>query len=935
MKKRLVTLLAGLLTVLSMGFGLAQFSDVPAGHWAKEAVEALAAKGIIVGFPDGTYRGNETLTRYQAALIIYRLLQQIEEELKAKGESPTMEAMAPEDLEALKNAVQELAAELAALGVRVSALEDSAATKEDIARLEAMIQELKAMPMPEVEPGMDAAALQDLADRVEAASIAADTALAQAQQLAEQLEALAQDVEGVKGDLAALGTQVEANAQAIQALNELAVLLNQDVLALQDRVTALEKLVGGGAELPDLEQFATKEDVAAVQEFAAALRSDLVGLSEKVSKLEGQVAELSRVQYSIKGSLSATYGTVVTNTANNFDIDRLFPNTFSTGVFGSATSNVQRGDSNQGNISYGGASLSFGLKNTAPSAQGLAVSEASASFGIDAFTGTFSGTPTIYFNEAKVKGSVDGQPFSVAYSRENSAFKFNDYLFANDRDTEAANPRQGMVATFSATKFPLAPEVTLVTGVAGTTAKDGSPALAAGNYFGVRTAVKPFSGLNLALNYATNLGNKSAIGVDGGLEVGPVSLTGLWVSSQAPGAPVANFFDNTLSNWAYYVQGEAKLGPVSLSANYHAVDPLYADGQAGMSENEDTTYYGGVKAGAPYGDDTRGFGVQLSGGVGPVGIKGYVESEGDYSLSPGSVKDALGVAATLGSFRGFSLTGFYNAAFTGGTGYLSLTTPSDAINPGTTYYYTIENQKYSSSWGVRVAHDGKAQDALVPSLNLTLQYANFYVSGYNDIQAYFNLANPLKLAFLNLSPGFRYHSFTQATPATAPTGDYTTLKAGAQVSTDPILFGLALDGAVSYRKTDYAGNGSVVANPTTTYELYWRAGVKINDFLAPKLNFSVAYAHYEGDRLAGVGLPVVGSGNQAFNFARDRVYRSPDPIAAPWLATPGTQAGQLEGFYLEAKYYNLTVAYGEFALGPLGSFTDYGRGFKISYNVDF
>ena len=175
MKKRLVTLLAGLLTVLSMGFGLAQFSDVPAGHWAKEAVEALAAKGIILGFPDGTFRGNENLTRYQAALLIYRLLQQIEEELKTQGTSPTMEALAPEDLEALKNAVQELAAELASLGVRVSALEDSAATKEDIARLEAMIAELKAQPMP--EPGMDQAALKDLMDRVEAASIAADTAL--------------------------------------------------------------------------------------------------------------------------------------------------------------------------------------------------------------------------------------------------------------------------------------------------------------------------------------------------------------------------------------------------------------------------------------------------------------------------------------------------------------------------------------------------------------------------------------------------------------------------------------------------------------------------------------------------------------------------------------------------------------------------------------
>ena len=278
MKKRLVTLLAGLLTVLSMGFGLAQFSDVPAGHWAKEAVEALAAKGIILGFPDGTFRGNENLTRYQAALLIYRLLQQIEEELQTQGTSPTMEALAPEDLEAPKNAVQELAAGLASLGVRVSALEDSAATEEDIARLEAMIAELKAQPMP--EPGMDQAALKDLMDRVEAASIAADTALAQAQQLAERLDALAQDVEGVKGDLAGLRSQVEANADAIQALNELAVLLNQDVLSLQDRVTALEKLVSGGQELPDLEQFATKEDVAAVQEFAAALRSDPVGLSE-------------------------------------------------------------------------------------------------------------------------------------------------------------------------------------------------------------------------------------------------------------------------------------------------------------------------------------------------------------------------------------------------------------------------------------------------------------------------------------------------------------------------------------------------------------------------------------------------------------------------------------------------------------------------------
>ena len=592
MKKRLVTLLAGLLTVLSMGFGLAQFSDVPAGHWAKEAVEALAAKGIILGFPDGTFRGNENLTRYQAALLIYRLLQQIEEELKTQGTSPTMEALAPEDLEALKNAVQELAAELASLGVRVSALEDSAATKEDIARLEAMIAELKAQPMP--EPGMDQAALKDLMDRVEAASIAADTALAQAQQLAERLDALAQDVEGVKGDLAGLRSQVEANADAIQALNELAVLLNQDVLSLQDRVTALEKLVSGGQELPDLEQFATKEDVAAVQEFAAALRSDLVGLSEKVSKLEEQVAELNKVRYSISGSLSATYGTA-TNTGINFDIDRLFPgNKVSSGsgqqdYGGSPYRNrpaQRRGDFDQ-TFTGGSATLTFGVKVAQPGTSGVNVSEASATLSVDAFGSGSINTTNAYLTDASVKGNVDGQAFSVVYSYDTSSFSFNDYLFANDKDSYPATTRQGLVATFSGTKFPLKPEVTVVAGVANNEgASSGAPAALQGDYFGIRTVFKPVEGFSLALNYAENYGNRSALGVDGSLALGPVKLSGLFDTSKTwPTGGLQNFFDSSLADWAYYVKGDLSLGPLSLSANYRAIDPDYENGVAGMSSN--------------------------------------------------------------------------------------------------------------------------------------------------------------------------------------------------------------------------------------------------------------------------------------------------------------------------------------------------------------
>ncbi|GAA5336908.1 S-layer homology domain-containing protein [Thermus antranikianii] len=905
MKKRLVMLLAGLLTVLSMGFGLAQFSDVPAGHWAKEAVEALAAKGIIVGFPDGTYRGNETLTRYQAALIIYRLLQQIQEELKAKGESPTMQAMSSEDIEALKNAVQELAAELAALGVRVSALEDSAATKEDIARLEAMIQELKAQPAP--EPGMDAAALQDLADRVEAASIAADTALAQAQQLAEQLDALAQDVEGVKGDLASLQTQVEANAQAIQALNELAVLLNQDVLALQDRVTALEK---GLADLQgvDLEQFASKEDVAAVQEFAAALRSDLVGLSEKVSKLESQVAELSRVQYSITGSLTATYG-MKTLAGTDFDIDRLFSTPFSTGVFGASqvASSVILEDVASANLSSGSLSLTLGVKNTAPAATGVAVSEASAVVQVPVAFGTsFSAAPTVRVNAATVRGSVDGQAFSVAYSRAASSFKFNDYLFVNDNDPAGRETRQGVVATFTGSKLPLTPTVTVVAGVsagAGMGGDDGgSGGNLQGNYFGIRVATKPFPGLDLALSYAANDGGapqpnpvRSALGLDGSLKLGDFSVKGLFVTSKntSIGGYFQDYFDPAIADWAYYVQLSGKLGPVSLAANYRAIDPDYANGVAGMSASH-LPYYApkpgssgtgvdGFQSPAPYPANQRGVGGSLELPLGPVKLEGYGDSYVDYNgLPPFSTK--LGAAATVGLPVAFSLKVAYDAEYTGAS------------------YFDLATQTKSKVTGT-LSHDGAAGNALVKNLNLTLQ------GTYDTLGNFFGLATygtyKLGLGPLSLDTIlFRYADLD-----TSVAGDET-LKGGLQASVD--LGSLPLKpkllGEVAARQTGGAGG---------TEELKWGVGLSLGEFLFPGSSAEVRYAQYRASNVTSVA---VGVNDHAFAADEDRIY-----------SDPGANSGTLAGFNVTWRYYDFRVDYGEYLLNN----TDHARTFRVTYTVRF
>ena len=85
------------------------FSDVPADSWAYDAVSTLAADGVIDGYPDGTYQGQNTMTRYEMAQIVAR-------------------AMAKTDLEkADKVLVDKLAAEFADeldnLGVRVADLE--------------------------------------------------------------------------------------------------------------------------------------------------------------------------------------------------------------------------------------------------------------------------------------------------------------------------------------------------------------------------------------------------------------------------------------------------------------------------------------------------------------------------------------------------------------------------------------------------------------------------------------------------------------------------------------------------------------------------------------------------------------------------------------------------------------------------------------------
>ncbi|MCR5439449.1 MAG: S-layer homology domain-containing protein [Selenomonas sp.] len=118
MKKTLVSALTTALVVgaASTTFAAANpFSDVPADHWAYDAVAQLAQDGVITGYGDGTYKGQKQITRYEMAVMVARAM--------AKSQNVTVSG---NDKALLDKLAAEFGDELSNLGVRVSNLEKNA-----------------------------------------------------------------------------------------------------------------------------------------------------------------------------------------------------------------------------------------------------------------------------------------------------------------------------------------------------------------------------------------------------------------------------------------------------------------------------------------------------------------------------------------------------------------------------------------------------------------------------------------------------------------------------------------------------------------------------------------------------------------------------------------------------------------------------------------
>ena len=119
-----------LLAILPLAASAApMFPDAKTDHWAVDALRKLVAQGLVEGYPDGTFKGDRSASRYEVAMVVARLL--------AKMEQSNATFATKEQLAEVRKLALALKEELAALGVRVTNLEGN------VGLLDARVTELE------------------------------------------------------------------------------------------------------------------------------------------------------------------------------------------------------------------------------------------------------------------------------------------------------------------------------------------------------------------------------------------------------------------------------------------------------------------------------------------------------------------------------------------------------------------------------------------------------------------------------------------------------------------------------------------------------------------------------------------------------------------------------------------------------------------------
>ncbi|MEQ8220845.1 MAG: S-layer homology domain-containing protein [Candidatus Eremiobacterota bacterium] len=123
---------------LSIPLAANPFNDIPQNHWAYDAVEMLQEKGLVEGYPDGYFKGDRPVTRYEMAMAVARIIARIEQLEASIPQMPDLSVYATKnDLETINKLTEEFHKELDSLGIRVSNIEES------IGKITSRVQDLE------------------------------------------------------------------------------------------------------------------------------------------------------------------------------------------------------------------------------------------------------------------------------------------------------------------------------------------------------------------------------------------------------------------------------------------------------------------------------------------------------------------------------------------------------------------------------------------------------------------------------------------------------------------------------------------------------------------------------------------------------------------------------------------------------------------------
>jgi hypothetical protein len=341
----------------------------------------------------------------------------------------------------------------------------------------------------------------------------------------------------------------------------------------------------------------------------------------------------------------------------------------------------------------------------------------------------------------------------------------------------------------------------------------------------------------------------------------------------------------------------------SLAGNYRSIDANF-DGI--WSDFDDT------EEGFPFALDQTGFGIEGSLGLFILDIGAFFDS---YSVTEagGHTVAAFGASTDLNLFAGFSLGAFYEQVSVDGA-VADNNEPWERENLG----YVHLDGEYETQFGVRLVHDGAADNALIRGLALSVEYRRFN-AGFTGSDLNVDASYNLNIAIVSLSPYVGYRMYDDAAG-----GDYNRLRVGTGLMTTPLDLGFirpSLQASVNYINQAYG------AQAFTATELQWSVGLVLDEFVFGEYSTLTArYGSYTGTNTG--------------NFWVDGAH------GQPGAGEPGANHGNYQnrggavtttsGWEVDWNYYDLQFAYGVYnttdtILGPDRT----AQQFRVRYTVNF